>query len=65
MTLDQYCHEKQQDAEFVASFDRKHGTNIAMNGNAMELLIYEVSGRMAADVERFVDYLYTRWLQAA
>lgn len=47
-----------RNAELVANFDRLTGSNLSLRGSRLDLLIDQSSGRLDAELERFVQFVW-------
>lgn len=57
MTFEQCLMECAGTKELVAEFDRLNNTNLSMRGSAIDLRIDAATGRMAADIAKFTEFV--------
>lgn len=43
---------------FTAAYDRLAGSNLSMKGSNLDLMIDKASGRQAAEIKEFIDFVY-------
>lgn len=60
LNLSTCLFEAAKNKEFVQQFDRLHGTNLLLNGSVLELEIDKCTGRLNADVQKFIQFVYDK-----
>lgn len=47
-----------ENKELVSSFDRLRGTNLSHRGSVIDLAIDRATGRLDADMEKFIEFCW-------
>ena len=60
INLSTVIFQSSKNKELVQQFDRLHNTNLSFDGSVLDLEIDKCSGRLNADLQKFIEFVYDK-----